>query len=271
MPGFVLCDPALMMPPPPDENEGAQFWARLIEWSADHRLRLGPAGYELVVSLLGEFGWPKRDAANYPPGMAQLAHRSLAMLLKQVAAAETRHPPPRLSPRHQPDGGEEAIGMDAAALHESPILGLATAKEHWDSVAESVMFEPPPPESLTLLFEPGASLPDEEDLAVRRFLKDRRVTIVGGVRDEQVLNDLTTRFQPKEVRWFGAEPGPRLNLDGLTGLHARFDVVYCVTGHIGHEGSIKAKKCCRKRGIEMRKVSKAGEIVNDLLCHHGQK
>jgi len=104
---------------------------------------------------------------------------------------------------------------------------------------------------------------------VRKFLRERRLTIVGGVRNEQVLNDLNVRFTPKEVRWLDAEPGTRLNLDGLTGLRARVDVVYCVTGHIGHDGSTKARQCCRKRGIEIRKVEKPREILEDLRRRHG--
>jgi hypothetical protein len=267
MSGFLLCDPALLMPPPPDEQGAARFWSRLIKWSTDHRLRLGPAGYAQVVSLLGEVGWPERDAKHYPPGMAQLAYRTLAMLLKQVAAADIQPPAPRLSPNHRAQ--EESIGADVAALHSSPILGLATAEEYWAEVSDSVTFDPPPPESLELLFEPGAKVAGEEDLAVRRFLKERRLTIVGGIRNERVLNDLATRFSPREVQWLDAEPGTRLNLDGLTGLHARNDVVYCVAGHIGHDGSIKARQCCRKRGIEIRKVERPKEILEDLRRRHG--
>lgn len=270
MSGVVLCDPALLMPPPADEEGAAHFWARLIEWSADHRVRLGPASYNLVVALLGTFGWPQRDVASYPPGMAQLAYRTLATMLSQVLSAELNSPTPTLTPRYLAhEQGEAAIGADAAALHDSPLLGLATAKEHWQEDSERVVFEPPPPHSLGLLFEPGRQLAEEIDGAVSRFLRTRRLTIVGGIQNDQIVGDLSKRFAPKEVRWLDAEPGSRLNLDGLTGLQARVDIVYCVAGHIGHDGSIKAKQCCRKRGVELRKVSKASEIAEDLRRRHG--
>jgi hypothetical protein len=92
---------------------------------------------------------------------------------------------------------------------------------------------------------------------------------VGGVLSDNVVENLKERFTPKEIRWFDAEPGSQLNLDGLLGLQSRVDVVYCVTGHIGHDESIKAKQCCRKRGVEIRKVEKAGEIADDLCQRYG--
>lgn len=268
---FLLCDPALLMPPPPDEEGAADFWSRLVEWSSDRRLRLGPAGHQMIVSLLGEFGWPQYDSARYPPGLARLAYRALATLLSQVATATPKvgGPSPALVPKYQAhEMGEAAIGTDAAALHETGLLGLASAEEHWVEPSESVFFEPPPPVSLQLLFEPGGALGGESDAAVRRFLRQRRLTIVGGIADDRILSELQDRFCPKELRWFGAEPGSRLNLDGLLGLQARADVVYCITGHIGHDGSIKAKQCCKKRGVEMRKVANANDIAEDLCRRH---
>jgi hypothetical protein len=92
---------------------------------------------------------------------------------------------------------------------------------------------------------------------------------VGGVPSEQVEAELNERFAPKEIRWLGSEPGSRLNLDALDGLQFRVDVVYCVAGHIGHDGSVKAKKCCRKRGLELRKVGDAKQIADDLCRRHG--
>jgi hypothetical protein len=270
MPGFVLCDPALLMPPPADEEGAAHFWARLIEWSTDHRLRLGPTSYELVVLLLGRFGWPQLKVDNYPPGMAQLAHRALSTMLGQALGGDTQDPPPSLTPRYLGhDEGEAAIGSDAAALHQLRLLALATAEAHWEKPEKIVVFNPPPPESLSLLFEPSQQVSGEVDHAVHRFLKKRRITVVGGIRSDNVVAELNDRFTPQEIRWFDTEPGSRLNLDGLLGLQSRVDVVYCVTGHIGHDESIKAKKCCRKRGVEIRKVEKASEIADDLCRRHG--
>jgi hypothetical protein len=122
---------------------------------------------------------------------------------------------------------------------------------------------------MALIFEPSSQLPGEVDLMVAKYLKSRRITIVGGVPSDALRDELIRRFRPDDLRWLGAQPGSHLNLDPLDGLQARVDVVYCVTGHIGHDGSIKAQKCCRKRGVEIRKVADAKQIVGDLCDRHG--
>src|SRR4029077_10231180 len=144
-----------------------------------------------------------------------------------------------------------------------------TAREHWVASSDSVNLDPPPPECVSLLFEPKAPLKEESERAVRAYFKRRRLTIVGGIPNDALVKELEERFQPKEIRWLGAEPGSKPNLDSLFGLQARVDVVYCVTGHIGHDGSNKAKQCCGKRGIELRKVSKSSQISDDLCRRHG--
>ncbi len=272
---FVLCDPALVMPPPEDAESAVHFWRRLIEWSADHRLRLGPAGHEMVLDLLGAVGWPEREAANYPPGFGQLAYRALATMLHRVSVAEESNyefTPPSLSPSYRAHPmGERAIGSDAVALHQSGLCGMATDTEHWEEEVNTLRFDPPPPESLELLFEPGSRTAEEADRSVAGYLADRRLTIVGGVPAEQVYVQLEHRFEVgrKSIRWIGAEPGARLNLNALDGLQARSDIVYCVTGRIGHDGSTKAKKCCRKRGLKLREVERGNDIVDDLYQRHG--
>lgn len=193
-------------------------------------------------------------------------------MLTRVVVADERAEAPALSPRYQAgEEGEVAIGSDAASLHRKRdhLLALATHPDHWCEPGDTVSFEPPPPESLPLLFKPGSGLAGEVDLSVRRYLKKRRLTLVGGIRSEAALNELRERFAPAEIRWLDAEPGSRLNLDPLTGLNAGSDVVYCLTGHIGHETSIKAKQCCRSRGLELRKVAKASEVSADLCRRHG--
>lgn len=272
MSGFLLCDPALVMPPPDNEEDEMRFWMRLVEWAADHRVRLGPSSHDLVISLLGTVGWPQFDSHRYPPGMARLAYRALSTLLGQAFPPEETLPtPPKLKPGYLPHAaGARTIGSDAAKLHhDEGLIGVATDPTHWEESCEKVGFSPPPPSYLSLLFEPLGLLPQEEDRAVAEHLQHRRVTIIGGIQSDQLFKELQARFEPKEIRWFGSEPGSRLNLDGLEGLQARVDVVYCITSHIGHDGSIKARKCCRKRGVELRTVVNPKEIATDLCRRHG--
>lgn len=167
--------------------------------------------------------------------------------------------------------GEQAISLDAFVLHRDELYGLATACEHWSEQVDTLRFEPPPPESLELFFKPGNRTPQEVDRSVARYFSGRRLTIVGGVPADRILNEIENRFgiHRRDIRWIGSEPGARLNLSSLDGLRARVDVVYCITGHIGHDGSTKAKKCCGKRGVRMRKVHDSGDIVDDLCARHG--
>jgi len=272
MNSFLLCDPALLMPPPADAEGAVRFWTRLIEWSVDRRLRLGPAGYELVLSLLGTVGWPKREHNKYPPGLGQLAHRALSTLLQQVAVASDglREDPPTLSPEYLAvEPGGQAIGTDSAVLHDQGLMGVATAHDHWRQPADILHFDPPPPSSLGLVFEPHGRLQCEIEHAVYHYFESRRFTIVGGIPSAHILEDLANRFDIKQVRWIGSERSKKLNLSALDGLQPGVDVVYCITGHIGHADSTKAKKCCKKRGVKLVEVEHGNDIVGDLSRRHG--
>jgi hypothetical protein len=72
-----------------------------------------------------------------------------------------------------------------------------------------------------------------------------------------------------QVRWFGSEPNGRLNLKPLDGLRAAKDIVYCITGHVGHPERDATKQRCVKRGIQLRHVEYANQIADDLRAQFG--
>jgi hypothetical protein len=270
----VLCDPALLMPVPDDEQKAIAFWRRLVEFSVDNRLRLGPVGYETVISLAGNFEWPIRTREEYPPGFSQLAERTFWKLLSKVLTSDAARPvpPPAIQPEHQrysPAGA--AIATDAAMLRKETLLGLASAPDHWPEGSEAVSFDPSPPKPLDLLFDACATTPAEVDHNVGFYLSKRRLTIVGGVHSDNLIARLNEHFllEVGAIRWFQCEPGKGHNLDPLDGLQARVDVVYCVTGHIAHDGRDKARSWCEKRGIELRYVERPNQILDDLRRRHG--
>jgi hypothetical protein len=174
---------------------------------------------------------------------------------------------PSITPKHR-DGElpEEAIAYDAASLASDDLLGLATDESHWRPAGDVLIFNPPPPDSLPLVFDPNAELEVEMDRAVAAGLRGRRITIVGGVYRAKTVSDLCKRYSLAEtsVRWLPSEPGSHITLDALDGLSADRDVVYCVTGHISHAESISAKKRCRKRGIKAHAVEDSPEIIDHL-------
>jgi len=274
-PVFVLCDPALLMPPPDDVEAAVHFWTRLVEWSADRRLRLGPSTYAIVLDLLGKSDWPTPGSIPYPPGLGQLAGKALSTILQQVLPTEgvaEQETTPTLDPHYLLDpAAVGAIAHDAARFHDHGLLGVASDPAHWESEAEELRFDPPPPERLPIVAAPNENLPEERDRATARYMKKRRLTILGGEPNPHIITKLSDRFGvPKQkIRWVGCDSGERINLDCLDGLQARVDVVYCVTGHISHAGSTKARKCCTKRGIELREVEHANDIAADLVKRHG--
>jgi len=269
---ILLCDPAILLPPDTsDPDRGVAFWQRLITWSADHRVRLGPTTLDLVHATFADLGWPNYDPPGCPTALKRVARRSLNGLLARVQLPTDSHPTiavvPTLMPNHRSgDLVEEAIGHDAATLWMMGVLGIATDRSHWAPPADAVAFDPPPPDMLDLIDTPLAHLDEEIDSAVAGFLRGRRLTIVGGCPRPELSESLCARFEldAAQVHWIGSERGQRLNLDSLDGLQADRDVVVCVTGHIGHAGSRGVKARCRRREIELLCVHDQNQIADEL-------
>ena len=239
----VLCDPGLLIAPDSgDADAGLRFWPRLIGWAADRRIMLGPATVQLVCSAYAEIGWPTFDPPACPAGLKRTARHALHTLLAQVpsnpGAPQTTSPRTVRPAYLGPSGGDEAISQDAEVLHTRGLIGLATLEIHWAEPADAVSFDPPPPASLPFAIEPHQRLPGEVDHAVATHLQGRRITIVGGEPSQSALATLVEQFDlsSPQLRWIGSEKGQRLNLDPLDGLQAGVDIVYCITGHIGHSG-----------------------------------
>lgn len=147
---FLLCDPALLLPPETDDaDRGLHFWLRLITWSADHRVRVGPISLDLVHASFADLGWPHYQPPGCPAALAQAARRSLNGLLARVQVPPEAQPDvavvPALTPSHRSgELVEEAIGYDAASLCTNDLLGLATDRDHWTPSGDTVVFNPPP-------------------------------------------------------------------------------------------------------------------------------
>lgn len=276
-PFFLLCDPALLLPPETDDEErGLYFWQRLITWSADHRVRVGPMTLDLVHASFADMGWPRYEPPACPTALARTARRSLNTLLARTQIPSDAHPSvsvvPALTPSHRSgELVEEAVSSDAAGLCSDDLLGLATDRDHWVPPGDFVVFNPPPPEALTLISEPSQLSDQEIDRAVAVSLRERRITIVGGWPKPELIDSLCVRFELEatQVRWLSSEHGKRLNLDPLATLQASMDVVVCITGHIGHPGRDGVRSRCRKWGIEPRCIEDRNQIAESLRQLYG--
>ena len=273
---FLLCDPALLLPPEPQAAEiGLDFWPRLVAWSANRRVRIGPETLQLVYSAYEDLGWPTLQYPACPAALQRTAHRALAILLSRGHEADETCAVdriPTLSPHHtRGDLVEEAIGHDAAALASPELIALATSDDFWSPPQTSVTFDPPPPDQLPLSFDPSARLQPEVDVTVSEFLVGRRVTIIGGTANDHFLADLGDVFDlvNSDVRWIASEPGKGVKLDFLEGLRPDRDVVFCVVGHIGHPESIKVEQACTRRGVPLHSVDDLRDIIERLRARYG--
>jgi len=270
---FVLCDPLILLPPSREEDPPAtDFWVRLIEWAADRRLRLGPLAHAFVLRMLGD-SWPEFRPPACPSGLSRDARQAFMELLGRVADAPTEAAgkAPTLSPTYVgPREASDALGLDSSGLASTGrLLALASEPGNWAEIAAAVEFDPPPPERLPLVFEPGGALPGDGDASVARFLLGRRIVIVGGRESAAVLTALFDRFgvSPDDATWLVSEKHQRMNRNALSVLRAT-DVIYCITGSISHPDWAAAEKKCIRWGVVLHEVGKPSDIVSDLYARH---
>jgi hypothetical protein len=260
----ILCDPSLLIPPDGDEPDiSAAFWVRLIDWSRDRRLRLGPMTYDLVSAQYSERNWQAFDPPACPSELGRPGRRAIYQLLSRVLMVDEPAAVvlPTLSPSHQDTLVEEAIGNDCAVLNRASLVGIASEEASWSPADKVVSFDPPPPETLPLLTVPDQEVATEVDHRVADFFAGRRLTIVGGRISPQVVAVLDQRFGISDARWIEADGQKRLQLETLEGVRADRDIVVCVTGYIAHADSGKVQMTCRSRSVEAYLVERRREVV----------
>lgn len=271
---FLLLDPGLVVPPEA-ENAVAEyqaFWVRVVGWAADRRVRLGALGRDVALERLG-ISWPNGEPPHCPTALAREAMQALNTLLTRVAPL----PPDEASegvadhfvPAYVRDSGlGTALAFDVAEQHECGLLGAATTAAHWSEPATVVAVKPGPPDAINLALDPHVVLPGEEDRLIQRALGNRRITLVGGRPVARISEDLESSFLVS-VRWIEVETGREPNLEPLRGIRPEADVVFCITGHIGHAASEKALRIAKRRGVLAVCVEKASEVADQIRAIYG--
>ena len=272
---FLLCDPGLLLPPYGESVERHQeFWRRLLDWSADRRLRLGLQSREAVFHHLDLNGWPDYNPPHCPATLKRDALRAVNRLLAAVAseppseAAEV----PGLDPAYVKDEeGGMALALDLAEQHDEALLAAASHEEHWERISPTVALDPPPPERVPLAFEPGFETEAERIKHAADALEEKRVMIIGGKQKSAVAEELGKRFSlpASKIVWIEAEQGTQPDLYKLSGLRAERDVVVCITGKIGHAGSDKVRALSAAGGIQPLLVERASEILAAIQQRYG--
>ena len=274
---FLLLDPGLLVPPPRETSASDHhaYWLRLIEWSADRRLRLGRRGQQAVLEILGT-DWPNPSPPRCPHGMKREASRALNVLLGAVVTVPDDYQPTgrvdASDPRYVKDGTiEVSLRADIAEQHELGLTGTATSHEHWSKPATELQLSPGPPKQVAIVTAPGTVSDTERDRWVSRRISKYRLTIVGGVAKETVYKELKSNFgmDGSEVRWIETEKSRGAPLDRLKGMQAESDIVFCVTGWIGHAESQKVVELSAKCGVKCVCVEKRSGIIDGLREHFG--
>lgn len=274
---FLLCDPALLLPPGADSSHAdyQRFWSRLIEWAADRRLRIGPESYAALLDHLGRLGWPDMTPPRCPTALKRDAARALNSLMTMLVTdgvSDRERPAPVFNPAYVRDEKlGPAIARDVATQGQGPMLGAATHPTHWERDVDLVQVVPGPPDRLLLVREPGIAVGAEVDYAVANRLERRRITIVGDRPRQSVCDELCDRFaiSYEQIRWIESEPGSEPETDRLKGMNGQRDVVFCVTGKIGHAGRDKTLRIARGCGVRVVCVENASSIASQLRMLFG--
>lgn len=272
---FLLCDPGLLLPPGGESVERHQeFWRRLVDWSADRRLRLGLQGREAVLHHLDVNGWPDYSPPHCPASLKRDALLAVNRMLAAVA-----HDPPNeaaevadLDPAYVKDEDcGMALALDLVEQEDESLLAAASHEDHWEVHSDTVSLNPPPPEEVAIVFEPEVEIEAERVKRAAEALEEKRLMVVGGMRKPAVEKELVEHFSldRKQIVWVEAEHGSQPDLYKLSGVRAERDVVICITGKIGHAGSFKVRELAAAGGIEPLLLEKASEITAALQSRFG--
>ena len=199
------------------------------------------------------------------------ASQALNILLASVVTVPADHQstghvdttdPPYTRDRHI----EAAIRGDIAEQHDLGLTGAATAHEHWSRPANEAKLVPGPPTELALISTPGTTSDAERNLRVAQRMTRYRLTIVGGLAKQTIYRDLKQYFgvESTEVRWIETERSREPPLNRLKGMQPESDIVFCVTGWIGHAESQKVIELSRKCGVKCVPVRRRSEIIDEL-------
>lgn len=262
---------------PPDEEDVSshiRFWRSLIEWAADKRTALGPETHDVVINHFTASGWPNYEPPFCPHGLSGLAASALNRLLasRREAISMPRHEA-ALDPKYvRDDDGALAIAFDVTSEWEEPPVALASNPRHWEKSVDEVVIAPPPPSTIQLIYIPKALSRAEQIARLQRRLRNRRLTIVGGLCDRVVCTRLEADLglRGSDLRWIESEPGKDPETDRLKGMQGHRDVLCCVLGTegvlgLGHGGSQSAVEHARDRGVPHCSVRTPSEVIDAVI------
>lgn len=257
------------------------YWDRIIRWSTDNRVRLGPESHALISGHFSEFGYPANEIDPALPHIARECSTAVNRLLSRVMEPNIDSREIFFTPKYLGSANSElALKFDLTSFHAGVIAGIASVESHWDVLANencTLRLTPPPPSELELCFCPGAFLQSEQSEKLRNILSKKILTIVGGKRNNNVINEIFTKYRipKKNIHWIESEKAkPPRNIDGKwSQSDPEKHIILCVTGRIGHAGFYALKSEADKNDIpfiyeesQSRIVDRVGAYSSEIQC-----
>lgn len=268
----ILLDPQILEPPTSDSAEAwAGYWTKIVSWSTDSRICIGEASSILAYESFNLLGICESATASHPPHTIVDRRRVLSRILGRVSKSDGPVRLGGLAPRHTGNAGVvSALHADAqfCCTGDDAPQGIATSASHWSGPTISVQFLPPPPDLIPLVIEPRGEVVLEPRVLARSRLEGRRLRIVGGKKEDRVVNRLVENFGFTEVEWVPSEKRKSPPLDRWNNLTAD-DVPVCLVGAIGHAGSIKARAKVESCGLVLLTPRLPRDIEETLLERFG--
>jgi hypothetical protein len=275
---FLLCDPGVLVPPLPDEEAVShqRYWRNLVAWSNDRRLKLGLEGRAAVLEELGRLGWPEATPPQCPRPLCRDARKAIGVLLSRVVSPEHYRQPGTPS-TFQPEYARgvslgAALADDVCGDRSGWMAGAASVPSHWAEETDNVRVVPGPPDALALIHDPSERCEGEVNLHVAAELTSGRITIVGGKKVPHLIDSLRAKFGlgVAQIRWIESEKDHEPEVDRLKGANPATEIVFCLTGAIGHSGSRKTLEICRRQGVRVLCLKKASQIPDELRTTLGR-
>ena len=267
----TILDPRLLMHTQCAESSVAtdqEFVDRLADWFESARdYTLGPAGASFLVERFAEFGYPDNVIEYNTQYSRGLISGNITRLLTQafnvLGGPDLESEAVATSPEYTAQNALRAAMLgDLGYMIRNSLDVLATSDDHWDgSPAEISLGNFGAVHGITT---PEDWAPSEWRIFGSRFFADRKLTIVGGSRDENFVARLYEHgVEPRSITWVETSKNvsPAIVKQKLSGVTSGKDVVACWTGRTGHAESNQVSQMCQSRGVEPLLAEHLEEIL----------
>jgi hypothetical protein len=271
----LLLDPRLLTPPgQPDStvSASAAFWTRILGWATDKRAKLGEDSHSLVCSGYAVYGYPDHDLPLAETPLKREYRAALNRILARVELHVAESGERAFTPSYLGTSDEAlALQLDVSGTYGAPVIGIATASNHWSDIeANHVKIIPPPPTRLALCCLPGAEVLSERQHRIANFYVGLRIHIVGAIPSQRIMEQIleVTGMTRSNLSWIPCEKSrPPRNLDDRwRHLEPSRDVTVCITGRVGHATSNKAQRVANHAGVIHLKVELPSQLPDELAA-----